>query len=83
MPPYQSWILNTATPLPENPTNWDFLAGDYSNDGVTDIIGINKSATGTKSTEVHILDAPPVVKTGEIQTATISGTEGPAQWMGL
>jgi hypothetical protein len=55
-PPYQKWLLRTGTPQHETGSNWQFVAGDYNGDGKTDIIGLKKSGTGTKSTEVHILD---------------------------
>ena len=57
MPPYQSWLLHTVTALHETSSDWEFSSGDYNRDGYTDIIGIKKSGSGTKSTEIHILGA--------------------------
>ncbi|MGQ4650059.1 DUF4347 domain-containing protein [Lyngbya aestuarii] len=53
---YQSWLMQTGTILHETGDSWNFQAGDYNSDGNIDIVGIKKSATGSGSTEVHILD---------------------------
>jgi hypothetical protein len=44
------------TALHETGDNFQFLLGDYNNNGTLDLYCIKKSNTGTNSTEVHILD---------------------------
>jgi hypothetical protein len=53
---FQSFLLNTGTSFHETGDNWQFLLGDYNNNGTLDLYCIKKSNTGTNSTEVHILD---------------------------
>ncbi len=50
------WILHTATKLEEAGEYFDFCLGDYNGDGILDLYAIKKSATGSKSTELHVLD---------------------------
>ncbi|AFZ20607.1 DUF4347 domain-containing protein [Allocoleopsis franciscana] len=67
---YQTWVVQTATVLHETDNAWDFVAGDYNRDGVTDLIGIKKSETGSKSTEIHIMNGATNYKTWLKQTGT-------------
>ncbi len=53
---FQSFLLNTGTSFHETGDNWEFLLGDYNNNGTLDLYCIKKSNTGSNSTEVHILD---------------------------
>ena len=53
---FQSFLLKTGTALQETGDNWEFLLGDYNKNGTLDLYCINKSITGTNSTEVYILD---------------------------
>jgi hypothetical protein len=52
---FQSWLLQTGTPLPETDHTYDFVIGDYNVDSIPDLVVIKKSGTGG-STIVHILD---------------------------
>lgn len=67
---YGTWIIQTATALHQTDNTWDFVAGDYNRDGVTDLIGLKKSATGSKSTEIHIMNGATNYKTWLKQTGT-------------
>ncbi|HEY9833129.1 MAG TPA: DUF4347 domain-containing protein [Stenomitos sp.] len=67
---YQTWVAQTATVLHETDNTWDFVAGDYNRDGVTDILGIKKSNTGSGKTEVHIMNGATNYKTWLFQTGT-------------
>ena len=53
--PFQSYIIQTGTPLHETDGTFDFVMGDWNQDGRPDLIAIKKSNTGSNSTEVHIL----------------------------
>ncbi len=53
---FQSYLLQTGTALHETGNNWEFLLGDYNQNGKLDLYCINKSNTGSNSTEVHILN---------------------------
>ncbi|KAJ5562791.1 ulilysin [Penicillium sp. DV-2018c] len=52
---FQNFILHTGTPLHETDDTFDFVMGDWNQDGRPDLVAIKKSNTGSKSTEVHIL----------------------------
>jgi hypothetical protein len=52
---FQRFILQTGTALHETDQTFDFAVGDWDGDGTLDLIAIKKSATGTNSTEVHVL----------------------------
>jgi hypothetical protein len=55
---FQTWLLHTATALGQTGTDasWQFLVGDYNRDGHPDLWVIKKANTGSKTTEVHILN---------------------------
>lgn len=67
---YQSWLFRSGTALHETGDNWELQVGDYNRDGVTDIIGIKKSGTGTGFTEIHILDGATNYQSWLMQTTT-------------
>ena len=48
--------LHIKTALEETGDNWEFLLGDYNNNGILDLYCIKKYNTGSNSTEVHILN---------------------------
>ena len=50
--------------------NFDFLLGDYNNDGYLDLYCIKKWSTGTKSVEVHILSGKSNYQKYLLQTGT-------------
>ena len=50
---FQSFLLETTTPLHETGDNFQFLLGDYNQNETLDLYCIKKYNTGTNSTEVH------------------------------
>ena len=58
------------TPLKETDENWEFLLGDYNNNGILDLYCIKKKNTRNNSTEVHILDGKNDFKTFLLHTTT-------------
>ncbi len=52
---FQTFILHTGTPLQETGTDFDFDVSDYDGDGIPDLVAVQKRATGTLSTELHVL----------------------------
>ncbi|SMC18646.1 Phage-related lysozyme (muramidase), GH24 family [Clostridium acidisoli DSM 12555] len=65
---YQSFLLETATALPETDGNWQFGISDYNNDGVPDLYCIKKNGSG--ATEVHILNGSNNFQSFLFQSAT-------------
>ena len=63
-------IFRSNTGLHETDENWEFLFGDYNNNGTLDLYCINKKNTGSNTTEVHILDGTTNFKTFLLQTKT-------------
>ena len=63
-------IFHSNTPLKETDKNWEFLLGDYNNNGILDLYCIKKKNTGSNTTEVHILDGSTNFKTFLFQTGT-------------
>ncbi len=63
-------IFRSNTGLHETDENWEFLLGDYNNNGILDLYCIKKKNTGSNSTEVHILDGSTNFKTFLFQTGT-------------
>ena len=62
--------LHIKTALEETGDNWDFLLGDYNNNGTLDLYCIKKSNTETNSTEVHILNGNDNFQSFLLQTGT-------------
>jgi extracellular elastinolytic metalloproteinase len=52
---FQSLVLQTGTALPETDESVAFALADWTGDGRPDLVAIMRSATGTGSTEVHVL----------------------------
>ncbi|ATB41296.1 peptidase M10 [Cystobacter fuscus] len=50
---YQSFSMHTGTPIEETDQSWQFLVSRQR-----DLVGVKKNGTGTRSTEVHIVDLP-------------------------
>lgn len=69
---YQSFIEQQTSAL--EPTGadarWVFLVGDYNHDGRPDVYAIKKQATGSATTEVHVLDGADGYKSFLLQSAT-------------
>lgn len=53
---YKKFLLQTHTVLEETGNNFEFCLGDYNRDGIPDLYVIKKNSTGTKKTEVHVMD---------------------------
>ncbi len=67
---FQSFLLETTTRLHETGDNFQFLLGDYNQNGILDLYCIKKNDTGTNSTEVHILNGEDNFKSFLFQTGT-------------
>ena len=67
---HQIYLLNTGTALQETGDNWEFLLGDYNNNGTLDLYCIKKNNTETNSTEVHILNGNDNFQYFLLQTGT-------------
>jgi hypothetical protein len=75
---FQSFLLQTPTALGQTGTDnsWAFILADYNGDGIPDLWAIAKTNTGSKTTEVHILDGANHFQTFLLHTATALGTTG-------
>ena len=62
-------IFHSNTALHQTDENWEFLLGDYNNNGILDLYCINKKNTQSNS-EVYILDGSTNFKTFLLQTGT-------------
>ena len=67
---FQSWLLQTGTILHETDDNWAFGVSNYSGNGNKDLYCIAKNFTGSKSTEVHILNGSNNFQSWLMQTGT-------------
>ena len=67
---YQSWLLQTKTPLKDGGADWEFGLGDFNRDGNLDLFCIKKNKTGTNKTEVHILSGSSNFQSFLLQTGT-------------
>ena len=67
---FQSWLLQTGTILNETGSNWVFGVSNYSGQGNKDLYCIAKNCTGSKSTEVHILNGSKNFQSWILQTRT-------------
>jgi len=65
---YLSIKSSVQAKLPNDPKDWDFMAGDYNSDAIPDIYMIKKN--GASSTEVHILNGANNFKSYLLNTAT-------------
>jgi len=67
---FQRFIVQTGTALHETDGSFDFAVTDWDRDGRPDLAAIKKSATGTNSTEVHILSGASTFQRFVLQTGT-------------
>jgi hypothetical protein len=65
------FLLQTGTALHETDKTFEHKTYDWNGDGVQDLVAIKKSATGTGSTEVHILDGATNYSTFLLHTGTM------------
>jgi subtilisin-like proprotein convertase family protein len=52
---FQTFSNHISTALHETDDTWAFAVADWDGDTILDVVGIKKSATGSGSTEVHVL----------------------------
>ena len=67
---FQEFLLQTGTKLEEAEEHYEFCLGDYNGDGTLDLYAIKKSATGSKSTEIHVLNGKSNFQEFLLQTGT-------------
>ncbi len=67
---YQSFSLQTGTGLHETGDNFEFCVADYNKDNIPDLYAIKKSGTGSKKTEIHILDGANAYQRFLLHTST-------------
>ncbi|KAH7371559.1 FG-GAP repeat domain-containing protein [Pyrenochaeta sp. MPI-SDFR-AT-0127] len=70
---FRSFILQTGTALHETDDTFAFGVGNWDGDGKPDIFAIKKSATGTRSTEIHVLRGSANYQSFALQTGTALG----------
>ena len=68
--PYKSFSLQTGTGLHETGDNFEFCVADYNKDNIPDLYAIKKSGTGSKKTEIHILDGANAYQRFLLHTST-------------
>ena len=68
--PTGDFILQTKTCLHKTGSNFEFLVGDYNDNGIPDVYCIKKNGTSSGFTEVHILDGANNYKNYLFQTET-------------
>ena len=67
---FQEYLIQTGTKLHETGENWEFGVSNYCGNGNKDLYCILKNGTGSKSTEVHILDGNNNFQSWVLQTGT-------------
>ena len=68
---FRRLLLQTATCLENSHGIFSFSLGDYNNDGKIDLYAIKQFHTGTKSTEVHVMDGAANYNRFLLHTGTI------------
>jgi hypothetical protein len=78
---FQQWLLHTGTPLEmTTATRWQFKMADANGDGTSDLYAVKMSATGTGSTEVHVLSGASGFQSWLVQTGTPLAPTTPSVW---
>ncbi len=79
---YSTGLLSVGTDLGETrPQQWQFSAGDYNSDGITDLFGVLMNGpTGTGKTEIHILDGKTNYSTRLLSVGTALSETTASQW---
>ncbi|GAA0268466.1 VCBS repeat-containing protein [Cryptosporangium japonicum] len=67
---FHNHLLGTAVDLPPTDNTFDFCFADWDRDGWVDLIALKKAATGTHSTEVHVLSGASGFRRFVLQTGT-------------
>ena len=68
--PTGEFTLHTSSCLHRTGENFEFLVGDYNHNGRPDVYCIKKNGTGSKRTEVHILNGANNFQNYLLQTPT-------------
>lgn len=68
---FQSFIAHISTILNATDSRYEFGIGDYNRDGIADLFIIQKSQTGTHTTEVHVLNGGNSFQSFILHTGTI------------
>jgi hypothetical protein len=69
--PTGDFTLQTKTCLHKTGSNFEFLVGDYNDNGIPDVYCIKKNGTSSGFTEVHILDGANNYKNYLFQTENV------------
>ncbi len=67
---FQTWSRHTTTGLGETGANFDFQLVDINRDGALDLVAFLKSGTGTRATEIHVLDGASGFQNWVLHTGT-------------
>ena len=54
--PIGNFTLQTGTCLHKTGNSFEFLVGDYNRNGIPDVYCISKNGTGSKTTELHVMN---------------------------
>lgn len=68
--PIGEFTLHTGTCLHKTGSNFEFLVGDYNRNGRADVYCIAKNGTGSRTTEVHIMNGGNNYQNYLLQTGT-------------
>jgi hypothetical protein len=71
---FKQFIFQEGTALGTTDQTFDFAMTDWDGDGRPDLVAIQKSNTGTNSTEVHIMSGSSNFKQFVVQNGTALGT---------
>ncbi|APR87771.1 Integrin-like repeats domain fused to lysozyme, LYCV glycosyl hydrolase [Minicystis rosea] len=78
---YKQFTVHTGTALASvKPTSFAFGLGDVNHDGTRDLFAIQMNGTGTKSTEVHVLDGAASYDKWLVHTGTPLEQTNSDQW---
>lgn len=80
---YQRFSLHIATPLGQTGADesYSYALGDWDRDGVADLFIVQRSASGTGTTEVHVLSGASQFQTWILHTGTaLAPAGGSANW---
>jgi YD repeat-containing protein len=75
---YKTYLVQTGTVLGLTDANWDFQVTDYNSDGIPDLVGMPRQNTGTRSTEIHVLNGATSFQTFITQLGTAFPNLDPA-----
>ncbi len=68
---FNQFILQTPTALHKTDRLFDLEVGDWNQDGRPDVIAVAKQRTGSRSTEVHVLDGASTFSRMSFQRGTL------------